>query len=223
MLDLWQKMLQDQSVAVRRAVISAMAWSGEPVTEKPLLRALLGEDEHVSQAVAEALARNGAEGWAILREALQESDLAVRRAALWGLSQLDEPWLPDLFTKVEQTDNEWIVRTGAKEARQTLLAQQEHHPWRPLEPQEMPWLAQWQAQPRRHHDTPTPVVLLLEALRQAEKPAIRAAAAQTLGHMAAKEAVAPLQQALHDPHNEVVEAAFAALGQIRRVYGGSEQ
>lgn len=223
-LDLWQKMLQDQTVEVRRAVIWAMAWSGEIVAEKPLLLALVGTDEHVSQAVAEALARNGGESWDVLKEALQESDLAVRRAAIWGLSQIDEPWVPELFAKVELNDKEWIVRTAAKEARQELLAQQEYQPWQPLNPHDMVWFAQWLLQPRKNASADTsPVALLLEALHQAEKPAVRAAAAQTLGHMAVKEAVGPLQQALRDPKTEVVEAAFAALGQIRRVYGGSEQ
>lgn len=219
-LDLWDRMLKDQVTEVRRAIMWAMAWSGEPVTERPLLSALIGHDEHVSQTVAEALAWNGGEGWEILKEALQEADLAVRRAAIWGLSQLDEPWVIDIFAQVEKRDKEWIVRTAAQEARQELLARQQPTPWKPLDVADMPWLGQWATS--QDNDSSL-LSLLVNTLRQAEKSSVRAAAALTLGHLAAKEAVGPLQNALHDPSTEVVEASFAALGQIRRIYGGSEQ
>ena len=223
-LSLWEKMRQDQVVEVRRAVIWSMAWSGETVAEKPLLLALVGHDEHLHRTVAEALAWNGGESWDILREALQENAAAVRRAAVWGLSLLDEPWVIELFAQVEQQDDEWIVRTAAKEARQDLLNQQQPQPWPALQADESPWLVQWAAQQNRGVPAgKAAVAVMLEVLRQGEKSSVRSAAAITFGHMSAKEAVGPLQTALRDPNNEVVEAAFAALGQIRRVYGGSDQ
>ncbi|MBK9049679.1 MAG: HEAT repeat domain-containing protein [Chloroflexi bacterium] len=220
-LDLWDRMLKDQTVEVRRAVMWAMAWSGEPVTERPLLSALVGPDEHLSQTVAEALAWNRGEGWDILKEALHETDLTVRRAAIWGLSQLNEMWVVEAFAQVEKQDKEWIVRTAAQEARLELLARNEPSPWKPLAPTNVPWLTEW-ADPQPDDD-PDLLPLLLGMLRQAPKNSVRAAAALTLGHLAAKEAVGPLQNALRDPSTEVVESAFAALGQIRRVYGGSER
>lgn len=219
-LELWLRMLKDQQIEVRRAVIWAMAWAGETVTENPLLTALVGEDEHINQTVAEALAGNGLEGWEILKEALQDSDLGVRRAAIWGLTQLEEPWVVELLTKVERDDKEWIVRSAAKEARQEILARREPFPWRPLEAADLPWVAEWSRQPAGEGVALTG--LLIETMRRANKPSVRAAAALTLGHLAAKEGVGPLQQALQEPHTELVEAAFAALGQIRRAYGGSE-
>ncbi len=218
-IDIWNKMLTDGTPEVRRAVIWAMAWTGAAVTEKPLLVALLGNDDRLSLCVAEALAWNGGESWTILKEALHEETLTVRRAAVWGITQLDEPWAMTLLEHVQHEDREWIVKTAAQEGLTEIQSRRQLSPWVAPNPGDMPWLVQWTT--RQGRGVPAAAIpLVFEMLRQAEKADQRALAALGLGQMGIKEAVAPLQTALRDPENPVVEAAFVALGLLRRIYTG---
>ncbi|MCI0398680.1 MAG: HEAT repeat domain-containing protein [Chloroflexi bacterium] len=214
------KMTADQDARVRAAAIHALAWVHDPATEKPLLTALVDEDEPTSRAAAEGLAlNNNHEANEVLREAIAEDALHVRRAAVLGLSLLDQFWSVDLLDRAEREDDEWVVKSAATSALETIVERNRPGRWRILLPGDHPWLISWAAaQARAVPGGAAAMPVLLEALAQAEQTAIRTAAVVSLGQMAAKEAIPALQAALRDEQAQVREAAFISLCQIGRAW-----
>lgn len=87
------KMLSDENGLVRQAAVEALAWSAHPKAERPLLLALVRGDDEMGRIAAEGFAFLGGEGASILKEAAEDDDLRVRRAAAHGLGLLDDEWV----------------------------------------------------------------------------------------------------------------------------------
>lgn len=222
-LDPLSQMIEDQDSYVRQAAVHALAWLDDPATEKPLLTAFIKPDEALSRVVAEALALNGGENLQILEEALSEENLRIRRAAIYGLTLLDQYWAVSLLERVERDDNQWIVKSAASAALEEIAARNRMNDWKRPQAGDHAWLIQWAA----HKGRAVPggaaaMPVLLEIVAQGDSPAVRATAALTLGQMVSQEATPALQAALKDPDLAVREAAYIALGQIRRAYDGRE-
>ncbi|NKQ36210.1 MAG: NACHT domain-containing protein [Chloroflexi bacterium] len=213
------RMLADEDgVARQTAAYSLLQLQVDPRMERPLLTALIGEDEAVSLLVAEGLARNGAPGIEILREAVEDEDVHVRRAAIQGLSLLDEAWVEPLLTKIERYDDEWFVRSAAGEAREVIRKRQEVVVWRPLDPAAQAWLAGYARQEKLVLDEDTAVSVLAYLLENSDQQRLRASAALLLGQLAALPAREVLAAAVTDPEPIVREAAYAALTQLDRMF-----
>ncbi len=75
--------------------------------------ALLHGSDEVRRSVAESLALDPNDGHEILKEASQVDDLLVRRSAVFGLAQIDQPWAKEILKKLALEDKEWVVRSAA--------------------------------------------------------------------------------------------------------------
>ncbi len=216
---LLDRMLADEDAVVRQtAAYSLLQLQVDPRMERPLLTALIGEDEEVSLLVAEGLARNGRPGIDILREAVEDEDVHVRRAAIQGLALLDEDWVEPLLTKVERYDDEWFVRSAAGEAREVIHVRQEPVVWLPLDPASQAWLAGYARQEKLVLDESTAVSVLAYLLENSDQQRLRASAALLLGQLPALPAREVLATAVTDPEPIVREAAYVARTQLDRMY-----
>lgn len=219
-LEILEKMMTDAEPAVRRVATHVLAWLDDAITEKPLLLALLDRDEALSRAAAEGLALNGGESLQILKEALAEDELHVRRAAVHGLSLIDQHWVIELLEKAVREDEQWVIKTSATEAMESIAARNRRSEWQRPRAGDQAWLIAWAAAQGRAVPGGTAAMpVLQEVLAGADKPAVRAAAAVTLGRLAARETVPALRAALRDPDTQVREAAFLSLCRIDRAYG----
>lgn len=219
-LQLLDQILADRKQkAVRPAVANSLAWLVHPATESPLLEMLIGKDEQLSQLVAEHLALNGGEGWKILREAINEEDFEVRRAATYGLALIDEPWAKDTLVHIVRHEEEWIVKAAATAALDALEKQHEPQPWAQVTVGDQPWLIRWAAsQGRSVPAGQAAMPVLLEVLAKAETPQMRIAAANSLGRMGLPSANKALQAAAQSDDLAIRDAAYSALAMINRAH-----
>lgn len=213
------RLIEDPDSQVRAAVVHALAWMDEPTTERAVIQALLEPDEPLSWAAAEGLALSGTtDAMDILREAIDDEVFTVRRAAVQGLSLLDEPWSVELLKKASIEDDQPVVKVAANEALQLMNLNGQAGKWQAPQPGDQAWLVSWAVEKGRMvpvGDAALPLVL--EALED-EEPKVRADAALTLGQVTAREATDPLMNTLKDPDLSVRTAAFVALCELDRAW-----
>ncbi len=218
-VEMLRELLADGDGDVRVTAVAALAWLGLPLVEKPLLAALIEGDDLMRRAAAMGLAANGAAGHEILREAGEDDDLRVRRAATYGLALVDESWVEPLLVQLERKDREWVVRAAASEALEQLRTRQKPAIWEPLQLRRVAWLMDYaQAEGRTVPEGKAGVPFLAQLLSQARQPAVRVAAAITLGQLLDKESIPALETAGQDQDSAVQNAAFATLCLTRRAF-----
>lgn len=218
-LPLLEPRLADDDPNVRETAVKAIAWLHHPDAERPLITVLLGNDESLGQIAAIALAMNGGEGLNILKEAVKENNVGVRRVAIVGLSHRDDSWVLPLLADVERLDNEWIVQSAANMAQETVRQRQQPQPWQPLTASDQPWLREYaRDEGRKVPAGAATMPFLVQILTESSWPNMRTAAARTLGEVPALEALPALETAVRDDDEEVREAAFGTLCRIRNAF-----
>ncbi len=214
------KALEDPDETVRVAAVHALGEIGVPAAIEWLIHILESGDEVLQVEAARALAHQGEEGYRALREALQHEDFMVRRAAAYGLGEIEAIWARELLEKAAREDSQWIVRSAAA----SVLSEREQKakptpPPPPPVPWDMGWLIAWAAEQGEGVGIGEAVFgPLLRALAEGPAP-IRRAAAQTLGWVGRPEHADALRRALNDPEPEVARAALQALEELSARYG----
>ena len=219
-LDLLSQALADERSEVRQGVVAALGWLHHPAADKLVLRILSGEDEQLFAAAAEAVGLNGGAGAAVLKEAAADDDAHLRRAAVFGLALVDEPWANALLQRL-QKDDQWLVQSVAG------IAVELHEGkgaaarwWQPALPGDQSWLIEWAtSQGRGVPGGAAGLTVLLQAIQPAQPPGVRLAAIACAAQMVEPDVAPALQAVLEDPLPAVREAAFQALCQLSRAYG----
>jgi HEAT repeat protein len=218
-LPLLDDRLYDDDALVRETAVYALSWLYHPAAERPLITALISDDETISHAAAESLALNGGTAWDILKEALKEESVYVRRAAIMGISMLDEEWVLPLLANTERLDNEWIVQSAANMAQEIVRKRQIPGEWRPLQIQEQSWLQDYaRDEGRVVPDGQAALPFLVQVLTESSWPNLRMAAARTLGQIPTLDALPALETAVRDDDDSVRDAAFTTLCHIRQAF-----
>jgi HEAT repeat protein len=214
------KMVTDGDELVRQtAVYGLLLQQHHPLAEQPLVAAMLSDDEALSRIVAEGLALNGAHGTEILQEALTDDDIQVRRAAVIGLSLLDEAWVEKQLIQIERHDDEWFVRSAANGALETLRARRKAAKWEPPNPADQRWLTMaFRQDGRIVPDAAAALPFLVQLISESDDPKMRASAATLLSSLPALDAMPALETAARDSDFTVSEAAFTTLCHLRRAY-----
>jgi len=132
--------LNDPESEVRMAACLALVALGTNKAMEAVASALLSGDENVRRAAAEAFANNPKEGYPILKDGLQMDDVLVRRAVVYGLQRVAEPWAIELLEKVRMEDNQWVVRNAAEQAIETHKKPHPAIPHPLPSPADTPWL-----------------------------------------------------------------------------------
>ncbi len=205
--------LNDADCLVRAEAVHALGqWGGEQVLDG-LVQGLQDAEELPRRVAAESLALLGNEGVALLQEAVQNDDIYIRRAAIYGLGQVNEPWAMERIIQVFRQDGEWFVRSAASEVMEKAQAAAPSIlPKHDLLHE--PWLAAWAAQEGLPMETPeTAWRILLQAL-QSKNSATQLAAVDLLRVYGDERAIAPLQAALSASDALVRDAAYVALRDV---------
>lgn len=212
--------LRDPEPLVEAAAALGIGALGTKATVNYLVETLVNGRDLARRAVAEMLAsRLTDEGHDILREAMQEPDASTRRAAIYGLQRIGEPWAEEMLDNAQNRDDQWMVRTAATNALELLRNPVDGIPGRPSPPDTSDWLVVWLAERDQAIEPgPRAVSQLIRALQEGDDP-IRRAAAEALGALGLTEGVTPLYTALRDHHTTVRDSAFRALARISTVAG----
>ncbi len=250
-LPFYLQVLKHPRAAVRAAALRGVGWTGGPKQMRALASGLTDEDfdvrvsavrglgdlgtsgavrflkDHLVEADEElmliiaAVLAETPEGGEALKEATQADDLLVRRAAVHGLGQIDEPWTRGVLERVLREDSQWLVRSAA-EAALSERGEEETDPSVPAPPRvdEAQWLIAWAAQQGLGVGLDEAAMqMLLRALEVGDVPT-QVLGAQTLAQIGHQEHLTALRSLLSAENEAVHEAAQLAMASIKARYQG---
>ncbi len=137
-------MLQAPSISARRAACLALIAIGTTDALEAVAKTLLSADEDLRRAAAESLANDPKEGYAMLKDGVTMKDILLRRAVVYGLRRVGEPWANELLQKMLVEDDQWVVRNSASEVLDAQNHANDPRVPRPLrQPAETPWLIEF--------------------------------------------------------------------------------
>jgi len=109
-------LLHETSPALVRACCLALVAIGDKRSLEIIIDALHHGTEEMRRSAAEALANHPIEGHPVLEEGSSNGDLMVRRAIIYGLMRIRQPWAIKILERMQLEDGEWIVRNAAIQA-----------------------------------------------------------------------------------------------------------
>jgi len=136
-------LLQDHDPLVRRSASLALVNIGTHTGLVALAAVLQHGDEESRRAAAEALANNPVEGYETLREGAKAPDILLRRAVVFGLGRVDEPWAMELLASMQVQDEQWVVRTLAVEFVEARQHPSPRIPHKLTAPSDTPWIIEF--------------------------------------------------------------------------------
>jgi hypothetical protein len=134
------QLLEEDSPAINRSASLALAAIGDKKSLEILASNLLGGDELIRRYAAEALANNHTEGFQALTEGSSMDDLLVRRAVIFGLIRINQPWAQKIVENLQLEDSEWVVRNAAIQAFDELEKKKNLAPKTAADLTDMKWL-----------------------------------------------------------------------------------
>jgi HEAT repeat protein len=213
-------LLNDQVAEVQLAAGMGLGAVGTNEALEAMVAAFTQGAEPLRQAVAEALSLLPVEGYPILFDAVQDDDIMLRRASIFGLRRVRTTWALIAIYRAFLEDDQWYVRSAAQQAFEELQYGRAEPLTLPYPtPDTLSWLKAWAAE--RGENVPPgegAQLALLRALQEGEPP-VRALAALTLGRLGLLNAVKPLYASLRDRQDEVRAAAHQALGVLQTSIG----
>jgi HEAT repeat protein len=213
-------LIQDQVAEVQLAAGMALGAVGTEEALETMLIAFTEGSEQVRQAMAEAFAAMPNEGYAILHEAVEDQDMMLRRASVFGLRRIRTTWALIAIYRAFLEDEQWYVRSAAQQAFQEIQYGRAESPTAPYPPlQAIPWLAEWAAS--RGETMPSgegAQQMMLRALQEGE-PQVRALAAVNLGQLGLANMTKALYNALRDRQDDVRSAAHKGLAYMQMQIG----
>jgi HEAT repeat protein len=133
-------LLNDHEPEVGEAACLALVAIGSDASLKSVATALLIGSEDVQRASAEALSQNPGEGHPILKDGSTHEELLVRRAVVYGLGLVNEPWAKEILQNMQIEDDQWVVRSTAEHMLEVMDDQDRSLPSPPPPLSETPWL-----------------------------------------------------------------------------------
>ncbi len=211
-------LLDDPAINARRAACLALVATGQRAALEAVAEALLRGDEDLRRAAAEALAQNEEEGHPTLKEGAELDDLLVRRAAIFGLQRVRQPWAIELLKKMQIVDAQWVVKNAAAQALDEMEQPDPRLPRSLPALSETPWLIAFAGE-RGIGISPGKAALnlVLTALKEGKEEQ-RLAALEYLGRAGETTAMLNVYQVYYASQGDVREAAldtfyrFAATG-----------
>lgn len=135
-----ENMIYENSSALGYMACMALVAINTQKSLEIVTTAILNASEEVRRAAAEALSQHEEEGHAVLKDAIKMEDLLVRRASVFGLAKVNQPWADILLNEIQIEDSQWVVRSAAAQVLEDKQNIQIIVP-RPFKPiHETPWL-----------------------------------------------------------------------------------
>lgn len=140
------KYLSDES---EPQIVSACILSLVAIGNKPALEAvasvMLQGTEPMKRSAAEAFANDPEEGHPTLKDASEMEDPAIRRAAVYGLARVNQPWADEIVETLRTQDSQWVVQDAANQVRLLSGTENPRIPTSQPDLSQSPWLIEFAA------------------------------------------------------------------------------
>lgn len=212
-------LLNDDDQRVRLAVGFALGAIGTDAALDAMTEGLLHGDRDLQRAIAEALAALPGDGHALLREAIASDELALRRAAVYGLARIRTAWAVALIYRTQLEDSEPYVRMAADQAFNLAESPDQGGIKRNPPIDQIEWLAEWMSERGEVVPSGENAPLALIRSLQEGNAEVRAASARTLAEVGHVRALKALYKALTDHEDSVRAEVYTALGAVQQRVG----
>jgi HEAT repeat protein len=212
-------MMGDSDLDVKLAAALALGAIGTEEAIEIMIHGLFQGDPELQRAIAEAMAALPGEGHDTLREAISKGKAEIRRAAVFGLSRVGQPWAISELYRAMFEDTAWLVRNAAEEAFLAAGSPDRIGPEAHPEADTLAWMVEWAN--ARGQSTPAGEAsrqILIRVLQEGAPPH-KVLAAQTLGRLGHVAGVKSLYAALRDGDESVRGAAYSALAELQMQVG----
>lgn len=203
--------LTDPELHVRWAGCFALVAMETPDAQNAVNTILGQSDEPLRLATAEALASRPPWGPEILKKAITTSDLLTRRAVIFGLLHLRDPWVMEILERLSIEDSQWVVRNFASQGLEYIQKEKRNYKWLPNASSDTPWLINYAA--KQGHGIPkgeSLVPILVQILNSGTKEE-KVASIQLLGRYPDKAALEGVKSGLSAAEPSLKLAAQDAL------------
>lgn len=208
------EVLTTSAGVARQAACLALVEIGTPQALEAIAAALLRGDEQLRIAAAEALANDTKAGYETLKDGVTSEDILVRRAIVYGLARVREPWAQELLGQIPTQDEQWVVRNAAVEVLEAMQRPNPRIPQRELPPENMPWLIEFAGKYGMGVVPGEPATdLLLLALKD-DNPEYQQAALHYLRHTPTEGVLAALYPHLFGTDAEMRDGVFRVLQEM---------
>jgi HEAT repeat protein len=201
-------LLQDHDPLVNQAASLALVSIGAHAGLVALATILQHGNEGSRRAAAEALANNPVEGHETLREGATAPDILLRRAVIFGLARVNEPWATEMLQKLQVEDEQWVVRTLAVEFVEAGHQPSSHVPHKLTAPSETPWIIEFAGRYGMGVAPGHPATDLLLLALKSEKQEERHAALNYLRYTPSEGVLAALFNCVYSDDAGLREAAY---------------
>lgn len=209
-----EQALQAPSLSVRRAACMALVAIGTNESLETVAKTLLSGDEDIRRAAGEALANDPHEGHAMLKDGITINDILLRRAVVYGLGRIREPWAIEMLKKAQIEDDQWVVRNAATEVLDAKTNLSALAPTRLKAPHESPWLLEFAAKKGMGISPGVPATEVLMLALKDQDPDARLAALPYLKFTPSDGVLAQIYHSMYDDDPEFREAAYNVLWEI---------
>ena len=206
-------LIYDNSVFINRAASLALVVINTNKSLELLTRALLEGNEEVRRAAAEGLARHPTEGFPVLRDGATVEDILVRRAVVYGLVIVNEPWAIELLEKMQLEDDQWVIRNAATQGLEDIKSISVSVPTPQTEIHETPWLLKFASEKGMGVSPGQAGWDMLKASLTGgnEDQKLAAMDVYRLKPSEARNVIKELYQLMKGPEGDVREAAYVTL------------
>lgn len=205
---------QAPSIAVRSAACLALVAIGTNEAMDLVAQTLLTGDEEIRRAAGEALANDPNEGHAMLQDGITMTDVLLRRAVMYGLGRIEEPWAVDTLQKAQVDDKEWVVRNAATEVLDAKANIARRAPSKLKAPSESPWLIEFAGKQGMGISPGVPATDILLLALKSEEAEYRLASLPYLKFTPNEGVLTQLYEAMYKDDPELREAAYQTLWEL---------
>lgn len=212
-------LLNDSDNNVQTAAALALGVIPTEESLTALVEAFTEGSEQLRQAASESFADIPAEGHPILRDAIEDEDMLVRRAAVFGLRRIPSTWAFISVYRAFLEDKQWYVRSAAQLVYEEIQNRNSRGPKGYPPTEAIVWLNEWAAQRGENVSTGEEANDMLAKALQDNNPHIRTYAAADIGQLGVASMTPALYIALRDRQEEVRSAAYHALADLQSQIG----
>ena len=204
-------LLNDPVMEVRLSAILALSRIGNKAAMEAIASTLLSGSEEMRRAAAEALAMQPEEGYPALEEGSSMPDLLVRRAVVYGLARVKEPWAREQLDKMQVEDEQWVVRSAAIQVLEELARPNPRVPHPHPDLAQTPWVIEFAGTLGIGIAPGKPALDLVTQAAKTGKSEQRLAAIQYLGRYGGEGALAAIYPMYYSNNPEEADTAYQAL------------
>lgn len=212
-------LLSDSDANVQTAAALALGAIQTEESLTALVEAFTEGSEQLRQTASESFADIPVEGHPILRDAIEDEDMLVRRAAVFGLRRIPSTWAFIAVYRAFLEDKQWYVRSAAQLAYEAIQNRNNRGPNGYPPTESIIWLNEWATQRGENVAVGEEANAMLVKALHDNNPHIRTYAAANIGQLGIVGMTPALYMALRDRQSEVRSAAHRALSDLQAQIG----